>query len=185
MTIEQRDAKEMPGFDRFIANLTDSNGVKGLVIRPPLSSEPELTDLRFLWNKENPRLVFSPLCEHRATGYWAVAVFHAVDTDKDGDQPNLRASLAVSMIAGSPVVIHGDFALLCTDGWGYDPENPTFTPPVDMPADIAADLAEQFTSPEDFISGPFVRAAMANGVEVSEIASALFANHKHEDWGDE
>lgn len=181
MTIEQRNASDMEGFDEFIEALTTSKGVKGIIIPPKVSSPPLFSDLRFLWNEENPRLVFAPLCEHRATGFWAIAVFQAVDTDEDGERANLRASLALSIVAGQPVVIHGDFALLCTEGWGDDPENPKFTGPVSMPRDIADDLKKQFSSPENFISGPIVGGCHRHGVDPAEIANELAASYPWEE----
>ena len=179
MAIKEVDANQCDGFKDLIKAVTSSEGgIKGIHVPADTKGTASITELRLMWDEDNPRLVFAPLCVHGPSGFWCVAAFYAPD-EKD-EVANFRGSLALSLAAGQPVVMFGDLALFCTDDWGQDGDDLKLTAPVKMPQDLAETLIEQFKSPQAFAVGPMAEASRSAGEDSAEIARDLIDAY---DWG--
>tara|TARA_R100000700_G_C3160583_1_gene136784 strand:- start:442 stop:1014 length:573 start_codon:yes stop_codon:yes gene_type:complete len=181
MPVSTIDARGFEGNDDFIKEITSGNHL-GMLVPADTDRPTQHSNMRILFDDENPRLVFSPVCEHRESGMWLVAVFHAVDTDEDiNTKPNIRGSLALSMVAGLPLVQFGDMAFVLTESWStnsderetVDPSTCAIEKPVDMPIEIYDDFKTQFVSPSKFVEGPICMNAINTGIDVEEVVERL------------
>lgn len=181
MPVHTIDANNFEGNDDFIKAITSGDHM-GMLVPTNTDHPTQHSNMKILFDDENPRLVFSPICEHRDSGRWLVAIFHAVDTDDEiSPKPNIRGSLALSMVAGRPLVQFGDIAFVLTEAWDSDYENnKTLDPstcaiekPVDMPIEIYEDFCKQFESPGKFVQGPICMNAINTGVDVENVVEQL------------
>ena len=98
-----------------LKNLYGDTGPIRCVKVPPSVTDPatiEHVDIAKFVNEvhndeDNARsLAFVPLCEHRASGFWCIALFEGNAELKDADPAaNIRGSLTLSMMEMAPLVV--------------------------------------------------------------------------------
>tara|TARA_R100001594_G_scaffold134383_1_gene175526 strand:- start:2780 stop:3415 length:636 start_codon:yes stop_codon:yes gene_type:complete len=131
---------------------------------------------------DDPRsLAFIPLCEHKQTGFWCVAVFEGKTDPREGDpDANIRGSLALSVMELSPLVMFGDFRLFLAE-CEHDGAKVLWKNFANMPPDMADSLAEDFQTPQSFADGSLISSA-ASHLDVSEVASVIERLFDRYDW---
>lgn len=183
MSIKQSTIDNIAGGNDFV-NAISSQGVKGLLIPADNDLPPVHKQIKVAYNKDNPRLVIVPLVHgNEKPNQWIIACFHAPDPTHEWPRPNIRGSLALSVLSGHAMVVYDDLALLMCDGWVKEEGLPEtmetlhdhgkIMPPVPMTDDIAEDLARQIESPEAFAVGWLPLVAAEAGVDPAAVMAEL------------
>tara|TARA_Y100001938_G_C8085882_1_gene431993 strand:- start:1284 stop:1850 length:567 start_codon:yes stop_codon:yes gene_type:complete len=179
--IKKHLINDIVGGEDFI-NSISNEGFRGILIPCDSRIPTACTNIKVAYNEDNPRLVIAPVMEHKGSGNWVLAAFHSPDTDEpDAPKSNFRASLLLSLMAGTPMVVFGDVSLILSSGIETrDNVSPTKLHPVlDMPGDVSDDLMLQFESSESFCSGWIPQVAEEFGVDVPSVVESLVSGH---DW---